>query len=451
MMFNSRQNSILIVDDIPTNIKVLVDYLNHAGFKISVAKSGESALEKVQEVLPDLILLDVMMPGIDGFETCARLKRNVKTQEIPIIFMTALTDVVDKVRGLQLGAVDYITKPVQLEEVLARIHVHLALRNTQIDLTQEVTECKQAEATLQQALQDLKQTQTQLIQSEKMSSLGQLVAGIAHEINNPINFIHGNIGHASQCTQDLLGLVQLYQQYYPEPAEEIQDEIANIDLNFLSTDLIKLFQSMQIGTERICGIVKSLRTFSRFDEAAVKAVDLHAGIDSSLMILHHRLKARPEYPAIDVIKNYGPLPEVECHAGQINQVFMNILSNAIDALESAREVREAKNGPGLVPCIHIHTEVLPDQWVGIYIADNGIGIPPEVEAKLFDPFFTTKPVGKGTGLGLAISYQIITDKHGGTITCHSTPGQGTEFAIKIPIQPAALPTQSSDSSEALVH
>ena len=197
-MPNLQQNSILIVDDIPTNIKVLVDYLDQAGFKISVAKSGESALEKVRKVSPDLILLDVMMPGIDGFETCRRFKANPESQNIPIVFMTALSDVADKVKGLQLGAVDYITKPIQLEETLARIHVHLAWKNAEAQLINEITERKQAEAALQQTLQELKQTQTQLVQNEKMSSLGQMVAGIAHEINNPVNFIHGNISYAQQ-------------------------------------------------------------------------------------------------------------------------------------------------------------------------------------------------------------------------------------------------------------
>lgn len=427
-MSHLQQNSILIVDDIPTNIKVLVDYLAQAGFKISVAKSGESALEKVQKVSPDLILLDIMMPGIDGFETCRRLKAESNTQRIPIIFMTALSDATDKVKGLQLGAVDYITKPIQLEETLARINVHLALRNAELQLINEVAERKQTEVVLQATLEALKHTQTQLVQNEKMSSLGQMVAGIAHEINNPVNFIHGNISHANEYTQDLLRLVDRYQQFCPNPPEEVEQEINAIDLDFLKTDLAKIFQSMQMGTVRIREIVKSLRIFSRFDEAEIKVVDIHEGIDSALTILHHRLKAKADFPAIEVIRNYGVLPPVECYPAQLNQVFMNILSNAIDALE---EIREKKQQDAL-PYIKISTEIDQDGWINISISDNGLGISKDVQDKLFDPFFTTKTVGKGTGLGLAISYQIITDKHSGRLVCHSEKRQGAEFIISIP-------------------
>jgi two-component system, NtrC family, sensor kinase len=429
-MSHLQQNSILIVDDIPTNIKVLVDYLAEAGFKISVAKSGESALEKAQKAFPDLILLDVMMPGIDGFETCRRLKAEPQTQRIPVVFMTALSDITDKVKGLQLGAVDYITKPIQLEETLARINVHLALRNAETKLMDEIAERKRAEAVLQQTLQELKRTQTQLVQNEKMSGLGQMVAGIAHEINNPVNFIHGNITHADEYAKDLVRLVELYQEICPNPPAEIEQEIDAIDLDFLKTDLAKIFQSMQMGTVRIREIVRSLRIFSRFDEAEVKVVDIHEGIDSTLTILYHRLKAKSNFPAIEIIRDYGVLPQVECYPGQLNQVFMNVLSNAIDALEEVREKTPQKFSPH----IRIYTESNQDGWINIHISDNGIGINKDSLDKLFDPFFTTKPVGKGTGLGLAISYQIITEKHAGKLSCCSEKGQGTEFIISIPKQ-----------------
>ena len=224
--------------------------------------------------------------------------------------------------------------------------------------------------------------------------------------------------------------MQLYQQFCPNPPLEVEQKINDIDLDFLKTDLAKTFQSMQMGTVRIREIVQSLRIFSRFDEAEIKAVDIHEGIDSTLTILHHRLKAKVGCPAIEVFRNYGVLPRVECYPGQLNQVFMNIFSNAIDALEEARETEQQNT----LPCIRIHTEVTQDEWIKICISDNGTGISKEALPKLFDPFFTTKPVGKGTGLGLAISYQIITEKHTGKLSCHSEQGQGTEFIISIPKQ-----------------
>ncbi|HAX76616.1 MAG TPA: hybrid sensor histidine kinase/response regulator [Cyanobacteria bacterium UBA11372] len=427
-MVDDQSNAILIVDDNPNNIRVLFEFLNQSGFKVSVVKSGEAALEKIPLIQPELILLDVMMPGIDGFETCRRLKADASTKDIPVIFMTALSDTEHKVKGLQIGAVDYITKPFQFEEVLARVNVHLALRKAQIKLMNEVAERKQIENQLQQTLKDLKKAQTQLIQNEKMSSLGQLVAGVAHEINNPINFIYGNISHADEYIQDLLRLLERYQQYYPNPVAQLQAELEAIDIDFLLEDLPKILNSMKLGTDRIRQIVRSLRIFSRTDEAEIKSVDIHEGIDSTLMILGHRLKAFSSRPSIEVVKEYGKLPLVECYPGQLNQVFMNILSNGIDALEEAIDMQKIST-----PSIAIRTEVVDGKTIGIRITDNGMGMPEDVRQKIFDPFFTTKPVGKGTGMGLSISYQIITEKHGGTLSCTSKPGQGTEFAIAIPL------------------
>ncbi|MDM9382800.1 response regulator [Chlorogloeopsis sp. ULAP01] len=420
-----QQNSILIVDDTPNNIRILFNILHEVGFQVSVVKSGELALEKVPFIKPDLILLDVMMPGIDGFETCHHLKTEESTKDIPVIFMTALAEVENKVKGLQLGAVDYITKPIQVEEVLARVNVHLTLRNTQVQLINEIHERRQAEIELQQTLQELQQTQTQLVQSEKMSSLGQLVAGVAHEINNPVNFIYGNLTYADQYIQDLLKLIQVYQKYYSDPAAEVQNVVAAIELDFLTADLPKLIDSMKVGAERIREIVLSLRVFSRLDEAEMKAVDIHECIDSTVMILGHRLKALSNRLAIQVIREYGDLPLVECYPGQLNQVFMNIISNAIDALELIKDNTHSS------PTIHIRTQTEGDRVI-ICIADNGPGMTKEVKQKIFDPFFTTKPVGIGTGMGLAISYQIVTEKHRGSLHCVSQPGQGTEFAIVIP-------------------
>jgi PAS domain S-box-containing protein len=286
---------------------------------------------------------------------------------------------------------------------------------------------------LEQAFIELQKTQTQLVQSEKMSSLGQLVAGVAHEINNPVSFIYGNLVHASGYTNDLLGLVQLYQQHYPNPVPEISSEIEAIDLEFLMEDLPKLLSSMKVGAERICEIVAALRNFSRLAEAEVKAVDLHEGLDSTLMILHNRLKASGKHPEIKVIKEYGNLPLVECYAGQLNQVFMNLLVNAIDAIDEYNQMRSRQEIQANPSFIQVHTELVNDSKVAIRIADNGPGMTEEIKARLFDPFFTTKPVGTGTGLGLSISYQIVVEKHGGQLHCNSQLGQGTEFVIQIPL------------------
>ena len=294
---------------------------------------------------------------------------------------------------------------------------------------------------LEQTLQELRRTQTQLVQSEKMSSLGQLVAGVAHEINNPVSFIYGNLTHAGGYIQDLLGLIQLYQQQYPNPTPDIESEIIEIDLDFLIEDLPKLLDSMKVGAERICEIVYSLRSFSRLAEAEIKAVDIHDGLDSTLTILQNRLKAQGKHPKIQVIKDYGNLPKVECYAGELNQVFMNLLTNAIDALEelnadglnAKHSNLEPTNHQPATPFIRISTELLNNYQVVIRIADNGPGMTEQVKARLFDPFFTTKPVGVGTGLGLSISYQIVVEKHGGQLDCHSQLGQGTEFVIQIPL------------------
>jgi PAS domain S-box-containing protein len=283
-------------------------------------------------------------------------------------------------------------------------------------------------------LQELQSTQTQMIQAEKMSSLGQLVAGVAHEINNPVNFIHGNLNYLEEHTQELFRVIQVYQQKFPNYDADLQDLYEEVDMEYIQQDLPKILNSMKVGTQRIRQIVLSLRTFSRMDEAEFKAVDIHAGIDSTLMILQHRLKEQSERPVIQVVKEYGELPLVECYAGQLNQVFMNILANAIDALEDGLGKGQGGLGSGKIPTIRISTSVSRSSCIKIAIADNGMGMPEKIQQQVFNPFFTTKPVGKGTGMGMSISYQIITEKHNGKLVCFSEPGQGTQFTIEIPIQ-----------------
>jgi two-component system, NtrC family, sensor kinase len=288
---------------------------------------------------------------------------------------------------------------------------------------------------LQATLQELKQTQTNLIQAEKMSALGQMVAGVAHEINNPVNFIHGNLVYVDEHTQSILKLVTKYQQYYPNPPAELQEIIDETELSFIEEDLEKILHSMEVGTVRIREIVLSLRNFSRLDESDFKAADIHQGIDNTLMILQHRLKAQSNKPEIKIIKKYGDIPEIECYIGQLNQVFMNLLGNAIDALEeeiNSNKFESKLDNVQKIPTISIQTHLL-NNYISIVITDNGIGIPVEISQKLFDPFFTTKSVGKGTGLGLSISYQIIVEKHRGKIWCDSIPGKETKFVIEIPL------------------
>ncbi|MFQ4141920.1 GAF domain-containing protein [Chlorogloeopsis sp. ULAP02] len=334
------------------------------------------------------------------------------------------------------------TRQWQLSEMqfVTQVAAQLSVALEQADL---LNQTRQQTEQLAQTLQNMKQMQTQLIQSEKMSSLGQLVAGVAHEINNPVNFIHGNISHIKEYTGDLLEMLALYQQCCSNPSPDILERAEEIDLDFIVEDLPRILSSMQIGTERIRQIVLSLRNFSRLDQAEMKPVDIHEGIDSTLLILQHRLKAKSDSSGIDIVKEYGDLPLVECYAGQINQVFMNVLSNALDALEQHKQsVSENYSAQIKIKTAigQIFSDSIPS--VVIRIADNGPGIPKDSLARIFDPFFTTKPVGHGTGLGLSISYQIVVDKHGGIFKCYSQPGEGTEFWIEIPMSQSAIQSKS---------
>jgi signal transduction histidine kinase len=359
-------------------------------------------------------------------------------------------------------------------ELLLAVVAQLAIALDQAELYDQARQAAavaQAKAQeLERTLNQLRTTQAKLVQSEKMSSLGQLVAGVAHEINNPINFIHGNLAYAGAYIYDLLNLLRLYREHYPAPTPTIAEQAEVINIDFIAIDLPKLLSSMQRGTDRIRTIVQSLRKFSRADEADMKRVDVHEGIESTLLILQHRLKAKGKQPEITIFKEYGNLPPVECYPGELNQVFMNILINAIEALKPLDlgiqphtslfvphpspaitirtrllEYCESRNPTENSLCAiaepttstQANTEIVPrqsSQKIVIQISDNGPGMTDSVKAKLFDPFFTTKPVGQGSGLGLSISYQIVVEHHHGILTCTSAPGQGTEFWIEIPIQ-----------------
>ncbi|MBD3559949.1 hybrid sensor histidine kinase/response regulator, partial [Planktothrix sp. FACHB-1355] len=439
------KGKILIVDDTLDNINALATILTDCGYKVRKALHGQMALMGVQASPPDLILLDINMPEINGYEVCKKLKSDDKTREIPVIFLSALDDVLDKVKAFSVGGVDYITKPFQFEEVLARVETHLTIQRLQNKLAEQNALLQKSSALereksqqLEQALHQLQQTQAQLIQSEKMSSLGQTVAGIAHEINNPINFIYGNLRHINDYISQMLQLIQIYQQALPNPSTDIQHLQESLDIEFLAEDLPKLLASMKVGSERIRDIVLSLRNFSRLGEAELKPVDIHEGLDSTLMILQHRLNEQPNSPAITVVKAYGTLPLVECYAALINQVFMNILNNAIDSLESrfANDALSEDSTEQLnpSPTISISTQIKEGDRVIIRIADNGTGMTEAIQKKAFDPFFTTKKVGVRTGLGLSIAYQIVVEHHGGEIFCESVPGEGATFTVILPLR-----------------
>ncbi|MBW4559592.1 MAG: response regulator [Mojavia pulchra JT2-VF2] len=377
------------------------------------------AIQKAISIEPTVILLDMVMPEIDGLMLLRWFRSHPVTRDIPIVMLSSKEEPKLKADAFTEGANDYLIKLPDAVELIARIRYHSRAYNNLKTLTNTTIKAQQQAQQLENTLQQLQKTQVQLIQTEKMSSLGRMVAGLAHEINNPISFIQGNFNPLSSYIECLLNLIELYQQEYPNATSGIQEKITDINLDFIIEDLPKILSSMKIGTDRIREILLSLRNFSRLDQAEKKAVSIHDGIDSTLLILSHRLKQ-----GIEIIKNYGELPLVECYPAQLNQVFMNILSNAIDALLEQKSQTQKQ--------IVIQTETINSNKVRVTIKDNGPGIDLEIQSKIFDPFFTTKPVNKGTGLGLAISYQII-ENHHGNIHLTSRSEYGTEFAIEIPI------------------
>lgn len=413
-MMTAQGASILVVDDTEINQMLLKTLLEHEGFHVTVASSGSQALEQVAKSAPDLILLDVMMPEMNGFETCEQLQTLPQVRDVPIMFITALDDRKNKLQGLRSGAVDYITKPFARDEVLARINVHLNLRKARL----------------------------QLLREDKMASLGQLVAGLAHEINNPISFIHGNLQYTDRYIWDLMKLVTAYGEAYPEPPETVRQCLEEVDFEFLRDDLPQMMKSMTDGTQRIADIVRSLRLFARLEEADCKAINLPDSIESSLLFVQHRLHPSGLYPAIEIIRQYAPeVPDIVCYAGAFNQAFMNIVVNAIDAIE---DKLQNLDGADFQPCITISSQLCSSTHIEVTVMDNGIGMTEALQRRAFEQFYTTKIIGRGVGLGLSVAQQIIEQQHHGSLSLTSEAGQGTTLQIQLPItQPECYEERSA--------
>jgi two-component system NtrC family sensor kinase len=400
---------ILIADDHATTRLLLKRQLQQGGYEIVEATDGAEAIVLAKQVSPSLILCDWMMPEYDGLEVCRTLKQDPQLAATFFILLSAKGEVSDRVRGLDAGADDFLTKPIDKTELLARVRSGLRLYEAQ----QQLSTTNQQ---LSQTLKDLQKTQIQLIQAEKMSSLGQLVAGVAHEINNPVTFICGNLDHAQSYADELLELANLASHSQDSQLVEAAEDL---DLEFINADFPSVLASMKHGAKRIQEIVHSLRNFSRLDEAKQKQVNIHEGIESTLSILQSK------FAHIELIKNYGDLPEINCYPGQINQVFFHIFNNAIDAIKAVdRNLGQIK----------IQTNIIAEKdAIAIKFSDNGIGIKPNILPKIFEPFFTTKAVGSGKGLGLSTSYSIIVEQHGGKLECVSQLGEGSDFTIILPI------------------
>lgn len=434
---------ILVVDDQPIIIESIRRLVaSEEDLDIYACSDPTLALATASELEPSLILQDLVMPEVDGLMLVKFFRAHPKTKDVPIIMLSSKEDAKIKAAAFSVGANDYLVKLPDPIELVARMRYHATayqnlLKRDEAEQTMAQNKAlerrvEERTAELQKALNELKQAQAKIVHTEKMNSMGQLVAGIAHEVNNPINFIYGNLNYMNGYVQDLLEVIQLYQTHCPQPNNEIEEKLEDLDLEFTSADLLKSFVSLRSGAKRIRNLVLSLRNFSRFDEAEVKRVNIHEGLESTLAMLSSKLEG------ILVEKQFGDLPLVECYAGQLNQTFMHIMQNAIEAVQSNNS---GSSSACLPPKLTISTELVDKNKVAIWIADNGPGIDLEIQDKIFDPFFTTKDVGGGAGLGLSISHQIVAVQHGGSLKCYSVPGQGTKFLIELPIAVEAASPQ----------
>lgn len=419
-----KSGTIMVVDDKPSNLKLLGKMLKEKGHQVRIFPKGELAVKSAITDPPDLILLDINMPGMDGYEVCRRLKENETTRDLPVVFISALTDTNDKIKAFQLGGVDFITKPFQVEEVHARVDIHLTLKRVKAALEEK-------NKVLEHAFNDLKAAQQQLVLSEKMAAIGVLVAGIAHEINNPVNFIKTSIIGLEKDINDLAKLLQVYERCeetcpVPDIRAQSRKVKKEIDYSLLMGELSDMTRNILEGVRRTEEIIDSLRIYSRMDKVNKEKTDLHELIEASLVILKNRYKKQ-----IRILKEYQALPLIFAHPGKLVQVLINIIANAIDAVQKKDNQEQA------VITIGTGTRSIDKiDYAVIEISDNGPGIPEEIRNNIFDPFFTTKNVGEGTGLGLAISIGIIKE-HQGMIEVDSKNGIGTNFSLLLPLNQEA--------------
>jgi signal transduction histidine kinase len=419
MIMSDNRGTILVVDDTPANLQLLESMLQEKGYLVRAAISGQMALKAVRIQAPDIILLDINMPEMNGYEVCRALKADPDLAHIPVIFVSAAVETADKLRAFEEGGVDYVTKPFQSLEVLARVETHLALARAQAELERQ-------NAALEQALQNLTRAQTQLVQSEKMAALGLLTAGIAHELNNPLNFVSASVQALKKTVAPLAELTLLCEQLLQPGAENGRAPIAAWSAEYQPAAIREIMNELVTnacyGAERAAEIVRSLRIFSRLDEAELKGTNLHENLDAALLLLHSRY-----HDHIRIDKQYGELPIWLCQPGKLNQVFMNLLANAVDAILG----KPQPHGDEVIR-ISTRLEERDDHYCAVVeIADSGVGMTADIQQRLFQPFFTTKAVGQGVGLGLAISHGIIRD-HGGSIEVESAPGQGSVFRLILP-------------------
>jgi len=408
---------VLIIDDAPGNIEVLAAALSDS-YEISFACSGAEGIAVAGRYPPDLVLLDVMMPGMDGFETCRRLRGHEVLRDVPVIFISALEEVSDKLNAFHSGGNDYVTKPFQTEEVLARVSTHISLYRTRRELGKREESLRHHLAELETANRRLLEMGNQLLLAEKQAAIGQLAAGVAHEINNPLGFVSSNLTTLAQYVANLQGLVDAYRKAEPQLPDASSKPLAehrqSIDLDFLCEDAPVLIGESRKGLERVRVIVRNLLDFSRTLDESVEKLDLHSLLDESLASVW-----KEAAPTVEIIKEYGRLPLVEGMPMQLVQAFANLLRNALQAMPGGGRLT-------------LHTACV-DNGVAIAFIDSGYGISPEIQGRIFDPFFTTRPVGQGPGLGLSVTYGIVS-RHGGHIDLSSLPGQGSNFTLWLPCE-----------------